>query len=226
MTLTELRQYVRDLTGLYSTDILPDALITRWLQETYSEVNRAADWPWLEVTASGSLSIGVTNITLQSKYPRVQEVTLQYPNGVLYQVPSRLFGVQTVDGDDDVAYSVDTSGSNAVLYLSKALTEVATYNVVYLKNDQSLVDSGAQASAMPTEFEPLLAYRAAQKALMFQADDSPRADFYFSEYANLLQTMIDQLTLDNDLGPVQIGGEILRVDTRTVGRVNVRFRSV
>lgn len=227
MNLSQLRQYVRDLTGIYSTDLLSDSLINRWLGETYSEVNRAAEWPWIVKTKTGSLSIGATTVALTSKYPRVREVTVKYPNDVLYQVPSRLASIQTVDGDDDLFYDVNTDSDPAVLEFSKALEEVVTYNIVYLDNNLSLSDSNpTNASALPAEFAPLLAYRAASKALQFQADDSDRADSYFAEYVTLLEVMSTQLTLDDDLGPIQIGGEILRVDRRTFGRVNLRFRSV
>lgn len=226
MTLAQLIQYVRDLTGIYSTDLLSDALITRWLGETYSEVNRAAEWPWLvKKLPPVTLAVGATTVTLTSKYPRVREVTIQYPNSVLYQVPSRLSSIQTVDGDDDLFYDVDTDGSTAVIRFSKALDEIVTCNVVYLDNNLSLSTSGP-ASALPDEFSPLLAYRAASKALQYQADDSNRSDSYFTEYVTLLDVMTSQLTLDDDLGPIQIGGEILRVDKRAFGRVNLRFRSV
>jgi hypothetical protein len=82
-----------------------------------------------------------------------------------------------------------------------------------------------QASAIPVEFEPLLAYRAAVKVLNSQADDSGRAGVYAQEYAAMLDALRTDTIGDDDLGPIQIGGEILRVDGRTVGRVNLRFRS-
>jgi hypothetical protein len=160
---------------------------------------------------------------LPNSYYRVREVSLRYPNGLLYQVPAKLDTIPTVDSDDDVSYEISSAG---VVTLSKPLTENVTWYAAYLKSSPSLSDSLPQASAMPAEFEPLLAYRAAQKALAYQADDSPRSNFYFGEYAAMVDNMVRYLTLDNDLGPIQIGGEILRVDTRTVGRVNVRFRSV
>ena len=223
MNLAQLVQYVRDLTGVYSTDLLSDDLIKQWLDETYSEVNRAEDWPWLLGDASGTLAPGSTTITLTNGSSRVREFAIQYPNGVLYQVPSRFSSFQTIDGDDELFYDVSVSG---VITLSKALNDPVTYRVSYIKAAPTLSDSLPQASAFPIEFEPLLAYRAAAKTLKFQADTSDRYDSYFMEYATMLEAMTTQLILDDDLGPIQIGGEILRIDGRAVGRVNVRFRSV
>ena len=57
MTLPELRTYVRELTGVYSADLVSDALIDRWVNESYFELARMQVWPWLPiVTLSGSAS--------------------------------------------------------------------------------------------------------------------------------------------------------------------------
>lgn len=222
MTLAELVTYVRDLTGVYSTDILSDSLISRWLQESYTEFNLARDWPWLELVESGTLATGDTEVVLPSGSNRVREITVQYPNGVLYQVPSRVGLLQTVDGDDDLMYDVSTSG---VVTFTKALEEDVTYQILYLRATPTLATSG-KASLIPDAFEGLLSYRAAVKVLNFQADDSGRADAFLQEFASILDSLESEVLVDTDLGPIQIGGEILRVDGRTVGRVNVRFRSI
>lgn len=46
LNLSELRTYVRDLTGIYSTDILSDTILTRWINEAYREITRSQNWPW------------------------------------------------------------------------------------------------------------------------------------------------------------------------------------
>lgn len=222
MTLAELRAYVRDLTGVYSTDILSDALVDRWLQESYTEFNLARDWPWLNQILSATLPAGGDTISLMGGSSKIKEFTIQYPNGVLYQVPSRVGLLQTVDGDDDIMYDVDTNG---VITLSKAVEEEVAVKVLCVSNTVSLQTSG-KASMIPDAFEGLLAYRAAVKVLNFQADDSKRSQFFIQEFLVMLDSLESEVILDMDMGPIQIGGEILRVDGRTVGRVNVRFRSI
>lgn len=221
MTLADLRAYVRDLTGVYSTDLLPDALLNRWLQEAYSELNRQEDWPWLTDIVSGTLAIGATTITLANSSGRIKEFAVTYPNSLVLQIPSRRGLVQTVEGDDEYFYDCDNSGN---IVLSKAFGETMTYKVSYIKSAPLLALSGT-ASAIPAEYAGILAYRAAVKVLFSQADDTNRANFYLSEYASMLEDMKTDLIIDEDLGPIQIGGEILRVDGRTAGRVNLRFRS-
>ena len=46
MNLSALIAYTRDLTGIYSTDVVSDSLVTRWLNESYFEIARRATWPW------------------------------------------------------------------------------------------------------------------------------------------------------------------------------------
>jgi hypothetical protein len=221
MTLADLRNYVRDLTGIYSTDLLSDSLLNTWLQESYTEINRADDWPWMTNIVSGTLSIGATIITLTSPSLKIKEVALTYPSGLVIQIPSRRGLIQTVEGDDEFFY--DTNSSNNIV-LSKPVEETMTYKVNYIKSAPLLQTSGT-ASELPSEFEAMIAYRTAVKVLYSQSDDTNRAAFYASEFANMLENMSEDLAVDHDLGPIQIGGEILRVDGRTEGRVNLRFRS-
>ena len=221
MTLVELRQYVRDLTGVYSTDLLSDALLDRWLKEAYSELNRADDWPWLTSIVTGTLAAGSTTITLTDSSGRIKEFAVTYPNSLLLQIPSRQSLIQTVMGDDQFSYETNSSGN---IVVSKAFDENVTYRVNFIKNAPTISPTG-DATNIPSEYAGILAYRTAAKVLRSQADDTDRADFYLQEYASMLEDLRTQLIIDEDLGPIQIGGEILRVDGRTVGRVNLRYRS-
>jgi hypothetical protein len=44
-----LINYVRQLTGVFSTDILSDDLLLFWINEAYAELGRTYQWPWLPV---------------------------------------------------------------------------------------------------------------------------------------------------------------------------------
>lgn len=223
MTLAELRAYVRDLTGIYSTDLLPDTLLNRWLQEAYTELNRDKDWPWVIDITSGTAAKGGTQIPLPSSSGRVKEVVIKYANGEMYQIPSRRSLVQSEQGDDGFFY--DHDHNNAHITLSKPLDDTVTYYVNYMKDVAALATS-SKASLIPDEFEAILAYRAAIKVLNSQADDSKRAQAYGMEYAALKDALETEVIVDEDLGPIQIAGSILRIDGRTIGRTNLRFRSL
>jgi len=223
MTLAELITYCRDLTGLYSTDLLPDALVTKWLNESYSEINREQDWPWVVFTATGTASTGATEITLTSGSGRVKEFALKYPNGTIEQIVDNRGLIQTDDEDDGYTYDFNTTTDKIVL--NKPLTDNVTWYATYMKDVSALASSG-KTSAIPAEFEGILSYRTAYKMLMSQGDDSKRTIFLMQEYAKMLETLRIELIVDEDIGPFQIGGSALRIDGRTIGRLNGRYRSV
>jgi hypothetical protein len=223
MTLSDLRTYVRDLTGIYSTDILPDALLNRWLQEAWTEVNRAEDWPWLAAEASNTLNTPNTTITLTNYSGRMKEVVAVFPSGLIVQVPSSQGLINTVDGDNDPKYY--NTASNVGITFTAAFDENVTIKTNYYVNTSALATSG-DASPINEELEPLLAYRAAAKTLRANSDDSTRADYYQSEFDKMLELTKLDYAIDNDLGPIQIGGEISRVDGTTAGRVSTRYRGI
>jgi hypothetical protein len=222
MNLTTLRDYVRDLTGIYSTDLLSNSLLDRWLQESYTEVNREEDWPWMTNIITGTLAIGSTTITLTNPSGKIKEFSVTYPNSLLIQIPSRRGLIQTVEGDDEYFYDCDSSNN---IVLSKAFGETMTYKISYIKAAPLIDTVGASATELPSEYVNIIAYRTAVKVLFSQSDDTNRPQFYSTEYARLLDYMKSDLVVDHDLGPIQIGGEILRVDGRTAGTVNLRYRS-
>ena len=45
-TLSDLRQIVRDLTGIYSTDLISDTMINDYLNQAYFELATMQQWPW------------------------------------------------------------------------------------------------------------------------------------------------------------------------------------
>jgi len=50
LNLSALRLYTRDLTGVYATDLVPDSLLDRWLNEAVAELYRLRNWSWAPTT--------------------------------------------------------------------------------------------------------------------------------------------------------------------------------
>jgi hypothetical protein len=224
MTLSELRSYVRDLTGIYSADLLPDSLLTRWLNESYYEFLAVEVWPWRVGGASGTLNKGDTTILLTSSYGRVLEAVLKYPNGTIEQMIP--LGDTLITDDDEFGTFYYTNYQTGELILAKPLNETLDYEILYITElPEGGLETTGKASLIPTPNEYLLAYRAAVKVLNSQADDSGRGAVYAQEYERMVEDLRSELVNDRDLGPFQIGGSILRVDGRTDGRLNYRFRS-
>lgn len=224
MQLTQLISYVRDLTGVYSTDLLPDALVSRWLTESNNEINRAYDWPWTVGQDSGTIVTGSSTITLTNATSRIKQFVLIQTNGTITQVIDRKGLIQTDEGDDGFFYDITDGG---VITLSKPVTENLTYKITYVKASVALnATPGAKASLIPDEFDSVLCYRTSLKVLASQSDDSQRTQAYANELMAMLETMQIVYIIEDDLGPIQIGGEILRLDGRTEGRLNLRYRGI
>lgn len=68
MNLSDINTYTRDLTGVYSTDVISDALLNRWINESYRELARLQTWPWLPVT---DLSVGTDIPAFDAEYHHV-----------------------------------------------------------------------------------------------------------------------------------------------------------
>jgi hypothetical protein len=219
MTLAELRSYVRDLTGVYSTDILPDTLVNRWLQEAYTEVSLTEPWPWMVSRVTGTLAAGGSTITLSGCGGRVREVVFVTPNGQRVQIPSAKFVIRTVDGDESEQYSV----SSTTLTVDPVYDVDVVYDITFYKAVPALATSGT-ASSIGTDFEHILAYRAAIKVLNANADDTERGKAYIEEYLSLVDSMRRSYLIDDDLGSIQLGGEILRTDGNVIGRQSFNFR--
>ena len=83
MTLTELRTYVRDLTGVYATDLISDTFLTRWINEAYYELHRAERWSWSPTT----LSSGSDTPSFDSQFHQI----------LAYRVAAKVLGSQADD---------------------------------------------------------------------------------------------------------------------------------
>jgi hypothetical protein len=48
MNLAQIQTRVRQLTDVYSTDLISDALLKAWVNEAYNEITTSQIWPWVE----------------------------------------------------------------------------------------------------------------------------------------------------------------------------------
>jgi hypothetical protein len=58
MNLTALDAYTRDLTGIFSTDVVTSSLMNRFINEAYKELARRQGWPWLVGGTVSELTTG------------------------------------------------------------------------------------------------------------------------------------------------------------------------
>lgn len=217
MDTTELTQYVRDLTGVQSTDLVSDTLILRWLNESYNEVAQERTWDWMESTYRAplpawtdhdpSLNFGYHAFTLPNGSRRILSAYLVNDNGAVTEL------IQTSDIDhvevDDPKVKYDVLYEGSVRIVPK---QDDNYSVKfrYTQAWVSLLEGDYPAFA--EQFHAILAYRTAVKLLDFMSDDTQRSEKYSIEYQRLLNQMVGFYELDHDYRTFQLGQD--GVDTR------------
>jgi hypothetical protein len=206
MNRGDLRTFVRDLTGVISTDVVSDALINRWLEESYAEISRERDWDWLEVTATGTLPAAVDGrhtVNLANGTRRVISAYLVSSAGLVRELQevSELDHVMEIGDDRYPKYDVTTDGVVTVAPVQPADEE---YRIRYSRTHVPFADD-TSVPLFLEQFHAGVAYRTAMKVLAFVSDDTDRSDYYFGEYNQMLDGMINMYELSHDSKPLSMG---------------------
>lgn len=91
MNVSAINSYTRDLTGVYSTDVISDTLLNRWINESYRELARLQTWPWLPVT----------DLTTGTDVPAFDE---EFHHVLAYRAATRVLRFQADDTQRGEAY--------------------------------------------------------------------------------------------------------------------------
>ena len=205
MTLAELRSYVRDLTGVFSADVVTNAMIDRLINEAYNELANLRDWDWLEDSYQGTVPAftnGKHTITLSGGTRRIISAYLIVSEAVIEMEEAPT--LDTIERQQDkVKYDVNFAGQFTFAPEQDPTAEV---KIRYSRANVALASDGS-SPAFDGQFHNILAYRTAIKVLGFISDDSKRADFYAGEYSSLLEGMISLYELSHDYRSIQMGGD-------------------
>lgn len=96
MNLSALRSYVRDLAGVYATDLVPNSLLDVWINEALFELYRMRDWPW----AVSTLVTVTDTPTFDSQFHAV----------LAYRTAIKVLSTQSDDTKRGESYSAEYSG--------------------------------------------------------------------------------------------------------------------
>lgn len=204
MNLSDLRQHVRDLTGVYSSDVVSDALINRWINESYNEVSRERDWDWLESSYSATVPAavaGVHTVNLANGSRRVISAYIVNSNGSVEEMINTPNFDHVEPDTPKVYYDVNFSG---VFQFTPEQPDDYTVKVHYSQAGVELA-TDTDVPAFDAQFHSLLAYRAAVSVLQFLSDDTKRSEFFMSEYSSLMSGMYSLYELDHDSRTFQLG---------------------
>jgi hypothetical protein len=106
-TLANLRTYVRDLTGIYSYDIVTDAFINRTINDVYFELAVSQNWSW-------SASVPANGLTTDASYP-VFPAT--YHSILAYRTAAEILRQQGDDTERATTYDTQANDLQTLLYV-------------------------------------------------------------------------------------------------------------
>ncbi len=184
MNRSEIRTAITERLAIPSIGdgLLPAATLNSIINRSLSTISAAKDWPWL--LTSKSIYFSPSSATIPSDFIRSRQL--------VYNTCS----VQWISLEDyldkdrlDTTYGWTIIGQTA--YLSPAPTSSDNGTLYYYRNEPSLT-SDTSVPLMPTAHHPVIVALASHSAAQARQDES-RAAIYFAEYANILNSMKDDL---------------------------------
>lgn len=246
MNLSALRTYVRDLTGVYSTDLISDALLTRWVNEAYDEVERGRVWPWaaskVELVSGTDLPVFAAQFhailayrvsakvlaTQADDTPRgefyLQEVALFAKQMEEFYFPSaasgnvtNLAGIRATVRDLIGDWSKNMSDGMLNMWINQAYDEVERAQKWPWAAAKTTLVTNTDTPAFEPQFRVILAYRAATKALTLVGDGAGRLEAYGTEYTSILSSMVEHYLPALAAGGVSTLAELRRTTRDMLG---------
>ena len=112
-TLTQMTRLVRDMTGVYDKDVVSDAVIKVYLNNSYNEIARQRDWDWLENTETVAMPAfinGAHTVNLTNGTRRVLEAYIVDPDGSAEAILERPSLLDIGINEYRAYYDVTTAG--------------------------------------------------------------------------------------------------------------------
>jgi hypothetical protein len=107
-----INDYIRQLTGVFSRDIITDDLILFWINEAYSELARLYEWPWLPITPLAA-----------NQAPKFDA---DFATILAYRVAPRVLELEADDGPRAAAYTKEYERMLENMYKSLLRTQDIT----------------------------------------------------------------------------------------------------
>lgn len=200
MTLQDLVERTRSLSGIRLQSIRSDEQIEELINEAYEEVLGTHPWPFLR----GTSTIAVNSNEYDAQLPE----TFRYISGVICEeVRLKQTTLDELDRlgpeDGDPQFYARVNDRTLRLY-------PAPENPVVLTVRGQLGFEQLKGNAQPIfadQFHPVLAYRAANRLLAEEGDDSGRSESYRADAAGYLRRMEEYYLGTGDIGLILIGSQ-------------------
>lgn len=201
-----INNYIRQLTGVFSKDILSDELLLLWVNEAYTELSHLYTWPWLPISPLGlndipKFSADFANILAYRVAPRVLELeaddsprsaayTKEYERMLanMYKTLLPALGAQQPSTMADLVVYVRMLMDEYSPSLSNATIE----NIISVCHDDIVASESWKFTSntfpkMGWELSRVLAYAAAERLGRMLGKPEQLVAFFTQEFVNALE---------------------------------------
>jgi hypothetical protein len=200
VNLQDLVDRTRSLSGIRLQSIRSDEQIEELINEAYEEVLGTHPWPFLR----GSVTVAVESGQQDVELPEL----FRYLSGVIagdlrlkQTTLDELDRLGPEDGEPQFYARLD----DRTLRLYPAPQESVVLTVRGQLSFENLL--GARQPLFAEQFHPVLAYRAANRLLAEEGDDSGRSDNYRADAAGYLKRMEEYYLGTGDIGLILMGSQ-------------------
>jgi len=200
VNLQDLVDRTRSLSGIRLQSIRSDEQIAELVNEAYEEIIGLHPWPFLRATETVAVGADQESLVLPTVF--------RYISAVI--AGERRLKQTTLDEIDELGPETGEPHFYAriddrTIRLYPTTQEPLAVTVRGQLSFDRL--SGSREPEFVAQFHPILAYRAANRVLAEEGDDSGRSQSYQSDAANYLKRMEEYYLGTGDIGLIRIGSQ-------------------
>jgi len=208
LNLLALRNHVRSLVAIASTDILSDADLNIFINESYMDVLRDADWPFLRNDATITLAPGQNTYALPAGVGETSiasVVVLSNDTNRRQLRPRSRYSTDDSPGPLVNGYPLEYSVWRGNVQLFPIPEAAETLSIRYFNDPVELVNN-TDLPIFDTKFHTVIAYGAAVRVLFREGDDTERRAYYNQQFVRGVEQMKEDYLSERDRSLFRLGG--------------------
>jgi hypothetical protein len=208
LNLSALRNHVRSLVAINSTDLLSDADLTIFINESYMDILRDADWPFLRNQTTLVMVPGTASYNLPAGVGETQIASiaaLSDDTNRRQLKPRNRYATDDSPGPLVTGYPTEYSVWRGQIQVFPTPDASETLTIRYLEDPVELA-TNTDTPIFDSKFHTVVAYGAAVRVLFREGDDTERRQFYFQQFNRGLEQMKGDYLSERDRSLFRLGG--------------------
>lgn len=208
MNISQLRAQTRNLTGIQSTDLLSNAELDIYLNEAYYEICRSHDWPFLLNKTTINITPGTETYALPADVvgPNIASVAILSNDNNRRQLHIRSrISMDRTSGPLPISKPTEYYWEDSTIGFWPLPSQAETVTIRYFTLPDLLSDANP-TPIIPSDYTNAIAYGAAVRILMKEADDTDRGKGYNDYFHELIDGLRSDLLVERDRATFRLGG--------------------